>query len=49
VLAALCRSLRLDLVDLLDEVRDDVVELRSSIAPQRARRRRRSPTAAQRC
>jgi transcriptional regulator with XRE-family HTH domain len=36
VLAALCRALRLDLVDLLDEVRADVVELRSSIAPQRA-------------
>ena len=36
VLAALCRALGLDLVDLLDEVRDDVVELRSSLAPQRA-------------
>ena len=36
VLAALCRALRLDLVDLLDEVRDDVVALRSSVAPQRA-------------
>jgi transcriptional regulator with XRE-family HTH domain len=36
VLAALCRALGLDLVDLLDEVRADVVELRSSLAPQRA-------------
>lgn len=36
VLAALCRALGLDLVDLLDEVRDDVVELRSSLGPQRA-------------
>lgn len=32
VLAALCRSLRLDLVDLLDEVRDDVLVLRSAAA-----------------
>ncbi len=36
VLAALCRSLRLDLVDLLDEVRDDVLVLRGSTAGHRA-------------
>ena len=30
VLAALCRALRLDLTDLLAEVRDDVLDLRST-------------------
>lgn len=37
VLAALCRSLHLDLVDLLGEVRDDVLVLRSSTTVQGAR------------
>ena len=32
VLAALCRALRLDLADLLAEVRDDVLVLRSTTA-----------------
>ncbi|MFC3689102.1 helix-turn-helix domain-containing protein [Aquipuribacter hungaricus] len=32
VLAAVCRALRLDLVDLLAEVRDDVLDLRSTVA-----------------
>lgn len=34
VLAALCRALRLDLTDLLAEVRDDVLVLRSSTSVQ---------------
>ena len=49
VLAALCRSLRLDLTDLLAEVRDDVLVLRSTATVEGTRvlglASRRSPAA----